>query len=328
MKPLLSVRDLRTTFTVDGAVVRAVDGVSFDLFPGETLGLVGESGCGKSVTALSILRLLDDTARIGPESRIEFAGRNLATLPERDLRHVRGAEIAMIFQEPTTSLNPVLTVGTQIVEAVRAHQRVDRKRARTRAVELLDLVGIPDATQRLEAYPHELSGGMQQRVMIAMALSCSPKILVADEPTTALDVTVQAQILDLLAMLKRKLGMAMILITHDLGVVAGLADRIAVMYGGLLVEEAAAGAVLSDPQHPYTIALLQSIPQMDRRGLRLPVIPGSVPQATAWPSGCRFHPRCSHAWERCREEGPTLDTIRAEHRMRCWLSDEPERRTP
>ncbi len=328
MKPLLSVRDLRTTFSVAGTTVRAVDGVSFDLYPGETLGLVGESGCGKSVTALSILRLLDDTARLATESRVELDGRDLTTLPERDLRRVRGNEIAMIFQEPTTSLNPVLTVGTQIVEAVRAHRDVDRRSARSRAVELLDLVGIADATHRLDAYPHELSGGMQQRVMIAMALSCDPKILIADEPTTALDVTVQSQILDLLAMLKRQLGMAMILITHDLGVVAGLADRIAVMYGGLLVEEAAATTILETPQHPYTIALLQSIPRMDRRGGRLPVIPGSVPQATAWPPGCRFHPRCAHAWERCQAHSPALDAVLAGHRLRCWLSDEPGRRRP
>jgi peptide/nickel transport system ATP-binding protein len=327
MNPLLRVRDLTTTFMSAGQTVRAVDGVSFDLLPGETLGLVGESGCGKSVTALSLLRLLDDNGRIGAASRIEYDGANLATLPEKALRRIRGAEIAMIFQEPTTSLNPVLTVGLQIVEALRAHRDVSRKAARVRTIELLDVVGIPDPAARINAYPHELSGGMQQRVMIAMALSCEPKILIADEPTTALDVTVQAQILDLLAALKRELGMAMILISHDLGVVAGLADRIAVMYGGQLVELAAAATVLSKPQHPYTILLLESAPRLEQPMTRLPVIPGAVPKATAWPSGCRFHPRCPVAWDRCEREMPNVASAAPGHDMRCWLIDEPERRS-
>jgi oligopeptide/dipeptide ABC transporter ATP-binding protein len=326
MKPLLCVRNLQTTFDVGGKTVRAVDAVSFDLFEGETLSVVGESGCGKTVMALSVLKLIDPPGRIADASRIEYNGRDLLTLPPKELRRVRGAEIAMVFQEPTTSLNPVLTVGTQISETLRAHRDIDRSGARARAVELLDLVGIPDASDRVGAYPHELSGGMQQRVMIAMALACEPKILIADEPTTALDVTVQAQILDLLADLKRKLGMAMLLISHDLGVVAGLADRIAVMYGGQIVEEAPTSDLFDRPQHPYTAALLNAVPRLDRVAERLPVIPGTVPQASAWPSGCRFHPRCSLAWDRCTAHEPQLTDVGSNKRARCWLLDEPERR--
>jgi len=327
MTPLLSVRDLRTTFDVEGQVVRAVDGVSFDLHQGETLGLVGESGCGKSVTALSILRLIDGGGRIADGSVIEYGGRDLMRLSPRELRTVRGAEISMIFQEPTTSLNPVLTVGLQVSETLLAHRKMDRRQARRRAVELLDMVGIPDPEQRVRAYPHELSGGMQQRVMIAIALACEPKILIADEPTTALDVTVQAQILDLLAELKQRLGMAMLLISHDLGVVAGLADRIAVMYGGQIIEEAPTTSLFADPQHPYTEGLLQAAPRIDHAAKRLRAIPGGVPQASAWPSGCRFHPRCVHAWERCAERSPTYAEVDSGRRIRCWLVDEPSRRS-
>jgi len=326
MKPLLSVRDLQTTFVVGGQTVCAVDGVSFDLFEGETLGVVGESGCGKTVTALSVLKLIDAPGRIADTSRIEYDGRDLLTLPPRELRRVRGAEIGMVFQEPTTSLNPVLTVGTQISETLRAHRDIDRTGATARSVVLLDLVGIPDAEDRVDSYPHELSGGMQQRVMIAMALACEPRILIADEPTTALDVTVQAQILDLLADLKQKLGMAMLLISHDLGVVAGLADRIAVMYGGQIVEQAPTADLFDQPQHPYTEALLQAIPRLDHSPNRLPVIPGSVPQASAWPEGCRFHPRCTMAWDRCAQHTPPLAESGTQRDVRCWLRDEPERR--
>ncbi len=327
MKPLLRVRDLGTYFDVGGHTVRAVDGVSFDLFPGETLGIVGESGCGKTVTTLSILKLIESPGRIVEASRVEYNGRNLLTLAPRDLRRVRGAEIAMVFQEPATSLNPVLTVGMQISEAIRAHRDVDRRAARSRAIELLTLVGIPNSHDRVGAYPHELSGGMQQRVMIAMALACDPKILIADEPTTALDVTVQAQILALLADLKRKLGMAMVLVSHDLGVVAGLADRIAVMYGGQIIETATTEELFRRPEHPYTQALLEAAPRLDRVAKRLPVIPGVVPRAAAWPTGCRFHPRCRLAWDRCTRDTPPLSQARPTQWVRCWLLDEPDRRS-
>ncbi len=326
MNPLLKVRDLRTTFTTGDAVARAVDGVSFDLFPGETLGLVGESGCGKTVLALSILRLIEDPGEIVAGSVIEYEGVNLLELSPRELRHIRGGEIAMIFQEPGTSLNPVLTVGAQIAETLRAHKEISRDEARHRSVGLLDLVGIPDPDERADQYPHQLSGGMQQRVMIAMALSCEPKILIADEPTTALDVTIQAQILELLAALQRQLGMAMIFITHDLGVVAGIADRIAVMYGGQIIEEAAAKSLFRRAAHPYTEALLEAAPRIDAKTDRLAVIPGAVPPATAWPAGCRFHTRCPHAWEHCSGAVPDLLPLPPEHRVRCWLVVEPHRR--
>jgi len=324
MKPLLEVRDLRTTFAGNPAT-RAVDGVTFTLDVGETLAIVGESGCGKTVTALSMLGLIDEPGRIEPGSVVEFGGVNLLALEARELRRIRGAEIAMVFQEPATSLNPVLTVQTQITETLRAHRTISRAAARTRATDLLELVGIPHAAERLGAYPHELSGGMQQRVMIAIALSCEPKILIADEPTTALDVTVQAQILELLAELQGRLGMAMLLISHDLGVVAGLADRIAVMYGGQIIEQAPAAAIFERPIHPYTEALLKAVPRLDRPVTRLSAIAGSVPNAAAWPAGCRFHPRCPHTWDRCRTSHPAL-TSTAAGDVRCWLTDEPHRR--
>jgi oligopeptide/dipeptide ABC transporter ATP-binding protein len=329
MHPILSVRRLRTSFPTDRGWAHAVDDLSLDLYPGETLGLVGESGCGKTVTALSILRLFEGTsARIDPESVIEYRGENLLALTPAALRRIRGAEIAMIFQDPSSSLNPVLTVGSQIAETVRAHRGVSRAAARARAVELLRLVGLPDPEPGLRAYPHQLSGGMRQRVMIAIALACEPKILIADEPTTALDVTIQAQILDLLAALKRRLGMAMIFITHDLGVLAGIADRVAVMYAGQLVEQAPTRALFAHPTHPYTEALLRAVPRLDRPVRRLAAIPGAVPSPTAWPQACRFHPRCPHTWERCAEETPALLHADAagEHSARCWLVAEPARR--
>jgi peptide/nickel transport system ATP-binding protein len=329
--PVLRVHDLKTYFVTNrgSGTARAVDGVSFELAAGETLGIVGESGCGKTVMSLSILRLIPEPpGHILPGSFIEFEGRNLLTLPPRELRAVRGNRIAMVFQEPMTSLNPVLPVGVQVAEAALVHQKLSRAAARTRAIDLLRLTGIPDPETRVDDYPHQLSGGMRQRVMIAMALICHPQILIADEPTTALDVTIQAQILDLLGRLRRELNMAVLLITHDLGVVAGSADRVVVMYAGQVVETAATRALFAAPQHPYTEGLLASIPRLDHPRERLRSIPGSVPPATAWPTGCRFHPRCPYAWDKCRtEEPPLLETGTAGHTARCWLVAEPARRT-
>ncbi|HEY6108002.1 MAG TPA: ABC transporter ATP-binding protein, partial [Gemmatimonadales bacterium] len=279
-EPLLRVRDLRTYFVTDrgSGTARAVDGVSLDLYPGETLGVVGESGCGKTVMSLSILRLVPEPpGHIRPGSLIEFEGHNLLTLLPRDLRAVRGNRIAMIFQEPMTSLNPVLTIGDQVAEAAIVHQHLSRAVARRRAIELLRQVGIPEPEERVDHYPHQLSGGMRQRVMIAMALICRPQILIADEPTTALDVTIQAQILELLARLQQELGMAVLLITHDLGVVAGTADRVVVMYAGQVVETAPTPELFAHPRHPYTEGLMESIPRLDRPRARLHSIPGSVP---------------------------------------------------
>ena len=330
--PLLRVRDLKTYFvTGRGAgTARAVDGVSFDLFPGETLGIVGESGCGKTVTSLSILRLIPEPpGHIRPGSYIEFDGRNLLTLEPPDLRAIRGNRIAMVFQEPMTSLNPVFSVGDQVAEAAIVHQGLSRSQARARAIEMLRLVGIPDPETRVDDYPHQLSGGMRQRVVIAMALVCRPQILIADEPTTALDVTIQAQILELLERLQAELGMAVMLITHDLGVVAGTADRVVVMYAGQVVENAVTKELFAGPRHPYTEGLMASIPRLDRPTDRLYSIPGNVPAATHWPTGCRFHPRCPHAWDKCRqEEPPLLDAGTSGHTARCWLIKEPQRRRP
>ena len=328
--PVLRVHDLRTYFLTDrgSGTARAVDGVSFELYAGETLGIVGESGCGKTVMSLSILRLIPEPpGHILPGSFIEFEHQNLLTLGPRELRAVRGNRIAMVFQEPMTSLNPVLPVGYQVAEAALVHQRLSRAEARRRAIELLRLVGIPDPDVRVDDYPHQLSGGMRQRVMIAMALICRPQVLIADEPTTALDVTIQAQILDLLGRLRRELNMAVLLITHDLGVVAGSADRVVVMYAGQVVETAPTRAVFAHPEHPYTEGLLASIPRLDHPRERLRSIPGSVPPATAWPAGCRFHPRCPYAWDKCRsEEPPLLETGADGHTARCWLVAEPQRR--
>ena len=329
-EPVLRVHDLKTYFVTDrgSGTARAVDGVSFELAAGETLGIVGESGCGKTVMSLSILRLIPEPpGHILPGSFIEFEGRNLLTLPPRELRAVRGNRIAMVFQEPMTSLNPVLPVGAQVAEAALVHQKLSRADARKRTIDLLRLVGIPDPETRVDDYPHQLSGGMRQRVMIAMALICHPRILIADEPTTALDVTIQAQILDLLGRLRRELNMAVLLITHDLGVVAGSADRVVVMYAGQVVETAATRTLFATPRHPYTEGLLASIPRLDQPRERLRSIPGSVPPATAWPTGCRFHPRCPYAWDKCRsEEPPLLETGTPGHSARCWLVAEPARR--
>ncbi len=326
MNPILSVRHLTTTFATAQGIARAVDDVSFELYQGETLGIVGESGSGKTVTALSLLRLIDRPGQISVESVVEYQGSDLMRLSPPGLRAIRGAQIAMVFQEPTTSLNPVLNVGTQITETLHAHQVISGRAARDRAVELLDLVGLPDPQKRMGDYPHQLSGGMQQRVLIAIALSCSPKVLIADEPTTALDVTIQAQILDLLLELKQRLRMSMILITHDLGIVAGVTDRVAVMYGGQIVEQSPMRALFRDPAHPYTDALMRSVPRLDHLVERLNAIPGAVPPAHAWPTACRFHPRCLHAWDHCRFEAPALAPIGPDRSVRCWLAQEPERR--
>jgi len=319
--PLLVIEDLKTHFFTEDAVVRAVDGVSFEVRPGETLAVVGESGSGKSVTALSILRLVPQPPGRIVSGSIRFKGRNLLELNDAGMRAIRGKEISMIFQEPMTSLNPVYTCGEQIIETVVLHERVDRKAARVRAIEMLKLVGIPAAEQRVDEYPHQMSGGMRQRVMIAMALACRPSILIADEPTTALDVTIQAQILELLERLQQELGMAVILITHDLGVVAETADRVAVMYAGQLVEYCDVRAAFRRPLHPYTAGLQASLPKLGVKQDRLRVIPGNVPNPARFPQGCRFHPRCPVMQERCMKDPPLL-AFGDGHRSRCWRSDE------
>ena len=316
--PLLAVDDLVTTFSTEEGLVTPVDGVSFTVERGETVGVVGESGCGKSVTSLSILRLVPSPPGRIAQGRILFEGQDLLTLSEREMRALRGRDIAMIFQEPMTSLNPVFTCGDQILEALRRHQKVSATEARDQALELLHLVGIPLPEQRLGAYPHQLSGGMRQRIMIAMALCCHPRLLIADEPTTALDVTIQAQILDLLRHLKKQLSMAVLLITHDLGVVAETAERVVVMYAGKVVEEAPVRTLFHAPRHPYTEGLLRSIPRLDERRESLPVIEGMVPNLLDLPSGCRFHPRCPRAERRCREEAPALRSFGEGHRVACW----------
>ena len=324
MSAILEVRDLHTQFNTLDGVVRAVDGVSFDVARGETLGIVGESGCGKSVAALSILRLIPpETGRIASGS-IRFEGEELTTLSEEEMKRLRGHRISMIFQEPMTSLNPVLTVGTQIAENVVRHMGVSKRAARERAREMLELVRIADAQRRLDEYPHQLSGGMRQRVMIAMALSCDPQVLIADEPTTALDVTIQAQILDLMLDLKEKTGTAIVLITHDLGVVAETTQRVVVMYAGRKVEEAPVEALFDNPLHPYTRGLMRAIPRLDvdaeEGGTRprLQEIPGMVPMLTRAIVGCAFAARCPLATERCRAEPPPVVDVGGGHTVACW----------
>ncbi|MEN8143468.1 MAG: ABC transporter ATP-binding protein [Gemmatimonadota bacterium] len=322
---VLSVRDLRTYFHTDDGEARAVDGVSFDLADGEILALVGESGCGKSVTAMSILRLIaTPPGEIMSGSSVRLRGQELLALGEDEMRQVRGGQIAMIFQEPMTSLNPLMRVGEQIAEAIRAHSSDVKEAVRGRVLELLERVGIPDPGTRYRAYPHQLSGGMRQRVMIAMALSCRPAVLIADEPTTALDVTIQAQILELVRGLRDEIGMAILFVTHDLGVVAETADRVAVMYAGRIVEEASVADLFQRPRHPYTEGLLRAVPNPQSPDA-LMSIPGAVPSPFERMPGCRFAPRCQYAWERCTasepppvEDGPTT--------VRCWLAEEPDRR--
>ncbi len=321
-EPLLTVEDLKTHFHTDGGIAKAVDGVSFTLDKGETLGLVGESGCGKSVTSLSVMRLVPEPPGEIVEGEIRFNGRNLLSLDEAAFQGVRGNDVAMIFQEPMTSLNPVFTCGDQIDEAVMLHQRLARDAARAKTVDMLNLVGIPDPEQRANEYPHQLSGGMRQRVMIAMALSCNPELLIADEPTTALDVTIQAQILELLDRLQKELGMAVLMITHDLGVIAEVADRVAVMYAGKIVETGTVDEIFASPQHPYTRGLLESIPTLGEEKNRLSVIPGTVPDATRFPAGCRFAPRCSLAEDVCVTDEPPLEPTAGSRHVACWMVED------
>ena len=320
--PLLAVEDLHTHFFTAEGTVRAVDGVSFSIAPGETLGIVGESGCGKSVTALSILRLLPRKGARITAGSIRFEGRDLVALTEAEMRQIRGNRIAMIFQEPMTSLNPVHTIGGQISEAVRIHQKLSPARARTRATEMLRLVHIPDAPRRLADYPHQFSGGMRQRAMIAMALACTPTLLLADEPTTALDVTIQAQILRLMLELKERIGAAVMLITHDLGVVAETCQRVIVMYAGRTVEEAPVLELFDHPAHPYTRGLLASIPHRAGGHRRLAEIPGIVPSLREPIAGCAFAPRCPMAIERCRNEAPAMLPLATGHHAACFRAGE------
>ena len=315
--PVLEVEDLAVEFLTDHGWVRVVDGVSFSLSPGETLGLVGESGSGKTVTSLSVMQLIPRPPGRIAGGRIRFDGRDLAGLPEAALEDLRGNDIAMVFQESMTSLNPAFTIGDQIGEAVRRHRGVSRKAARERAVEVLDLVQIPHPRERLGAYPHEFSGGMRQRAAIAMALACEPKLLIADEPTTALDVTVQAQILDLLRSLQVRFGMAILFVTHNLGVVADICDRVAVMYAGRIVEHAGVFDLFERPRHPYTEGLLQAMPQLGERGKRLAAIPGTPPMPWEMPEGCRFHPRCPYAEPACIEETVALLELNGARQSRC-----------
>ncbi|HTL11583.1 MAG TPA: ABC transporter ATP-binding protein [Bdellovibrionota bacterium] len=321
-EPILQVRNLSTSFFTEEGEVRAVDDVSFSVKAGSTLGVVGESGCGKSVTSLSIMRLVPTPPGKIMAGEILYSGRDLLKVSPADMRKIRGDEISMIFQEPMTSLNPVFTIGNQIVEAIRLHQDLSQEAAEAKAVDMLRLVGIPAPEKRIKDYPHQLSGGMRQRVMIAMALSCNPKVLIADEPTTALDVTIQAQILDLLRSLQEKVGLGIILITHDLGVVAEMADEVVVMYAGRVVEHAPVDEIFEKPKHPYTRGLLRSIPSLTPRGpggarSRLEAIPGIVPNMLELPKGCRFQERCPHVTEECRAAEPVLREISKGHRIRC-----------
>ena len=322
--PLLQVKDLHVAFNTREGIVRAVNGVSFGVAERETLGIVGESGSGKSVAALALMRLLPQPpARVSARG-VRFGGIDLFSIEERAMRHYRGGRLAMVFQDPMTSLDPVLTIEQQITEMLVAHKVCGRRETRERARALLDMVGIPEAHTRLDAYPDELSGGMRQRVLIAMALSCGPELLIADEPTTALDVTVQDQILELMRRLKRELGMATIWISHDLGTVAGLADRVLIMYAGRIMEEAPVGELYRNPRHPYTRALLRSIPRLDGgRSTTLHAIEGMPPDLVAYPEGCPFHARCPLADDLCRERRPELETVGPRHRVACWRHDAP-----
>jgi len=323
---ILEVEKLRTSFFTESGAVHAVDNVSFSVNKGEALALVGESGCGKSVTAMSIMRLVAPPGRI-TGGAVRFKGKDLASLSEREMRKVRGNDIAMVFQEPMTSLNPVFRIGAQVAEAIRIHKKVSKREAWKMAGDMLNLVSIPDPIKRLQDYPHQLSGGMRQRVMIAMALSCDPELLIADEPTTALDVTIQAQIMELLANLQQKLGLAILLITHDLGVVAEFCERVVVMYTGRVVEEATVRDLFANPAHPYTRGLLASLPSVST-GDRLPTIKGMVPSISKLPQGCKFNPRCPDVMEICYGNEPALMSVGEGHTARCYLHGDladPER---
>ena len=328
MGTLLEVKDLRTYFFTDDGVVRAVDGISYDIQEGETMGLVGESGCGKTVSALSILRLIPNPPGKIVGGEVLFDGDDLLKVDEDEIRHVRGNRIAMIFQEPMTSLNPVLTIGRQLTEALELHLKLGRAAATNRAIELLDMVGISEAATRLSDYPHQFSGGMRQRVMIAMALSCNPKLLLADEPTTALDVTIQAQILEILARLSKEFGTAVIIITHNLGVVARYADRVNVMYAGKIIESGSARELYGNPRHPYTLGLLKSVPRLDEaKKDKLVPIEGFPPDLIQALPGCSFYPRCNYRVDKCQREEPPLMLVDSKHHAACWVDVAQEQPT-
>ncbi|MGI9524588.1 MAG: ABC transporter ATP-binding protein [Hyphomicrobiaceae bacterium] len=319
MTKLLEIKNLQTHFFTSAGVVKAVDGITYDVAPGETVAVVGESGCGKSVSAMSILRLIPNPPGKVVGGSIQFDGKDLLALSDSDMRDIRGRDIGMIFQEPMTSLNPVLSIERQLTETLEHHLGMDKAASRSRALELLGLVGISEPERRLKQYPHHLSGGMRQRVMIAMALACNPKLIIADEPTTALDVTIQAQILELMKDLTRELGVAMIIITHNLGVVARYADRVNVMYAGRIVESATAQEIYHNPKHPYTLALLRSVPRMDQpRGGKLQPVEGQPPDLTKLDDGCSFRPRCKFSTAQCGKSRPTLEEVGAGHISACW----------
>ncbi|MCO5176654.1 MAG: ABC transporter ATP-binding protein [Thermomicrobiales bacterium] len=329
MEPLLQVKNLKTQFFTQDGVVRAVDDVSFEIMPGETLGVVGESGSGKSITAMSLMRLIPSPPGKIVNGSISFEGEDILGMSDEEMRHVRGNKIAMIFQDPMTSLNPVLSINRQISESLELHMGMSKSQARNRAIELLKMVGIPNAEQRVDQYPHQFSGGMRQRVMIAMALSCNPKMLIADEPTTALDVTIQAQILDLMRNLQAEHDTALMLITHDLGVVAGMSDRIQVMYAGHIVETAETEELFANPRHPYTVGLLNSIPRLDSlRKERLEPIRGLPPDLIDLPDMCPFLPRCDYAREKCEQQNPPLMNVGAGHQSACWYWEEVSKEGP
>jgi oligopeptide/dipeptide ABC transporter ATP-binding protein len=323
--PLLAIERLVVSFPAEGGRVPVVDRVELEIAPGETLALVGESGCGKSVTALAIMRLVPRPGRVEPGSRIRFDGRDLLAAPVTEMRSLRGGKIGMIFQEPMTSLNPVTAVGTQVAEAIRLHAKIPGAEARRRTIELFQTVGIPDPAERVDAYPHQLSGGLKQRVMIAMAMAMRPRLLICDEPTTALDATIRAQILELIRNLAATTGTAVLIITHDFGVVNVVADRVAVMYAGQIVEEGTREELLGRPKHPYTQGLLRSIPRPEARGGRLDEIKGAVPRPGHWPAGCRFHTRCPHVFGRCRTEVPGRSPVSATQAAWCHLVEQEAR---
>jgi len=326
---LLDVKDLKTYFYTQDGVVKAVDGVTYDIMEGETLGLVGESGCGKSVSALSLMRLIPNPPGKILSGEVVFDGQDVLKVDEEEMRHIRGNRMAMVFQEPMTSLNPVLTIGRQLTETLELHLKMDKLAARQKAAELLETVGIPDAARRLNDYPHQFSGGMRQRVMIAMALSCNPRLLIADEPTTALDVTIQAQVLEVVKRLSDDLGTAVLIITHNLGVVARHAQRVNVMYAGKIIERGTAADIYKDPRHPYTLGLLASVPRLDEpRKLKLQPIEGQPPDLMNVPKGCPFRPRCRFAIDRCAEEYPPLAPVGDGHTSACWVDVRTGRQIP